>query len=118
MALYAEHISVSFPGVKALDDAYLKLEPNRVHALLGANGSGKSTMVKVLTGIYHPNKNCGSRIIINGQETADILNPTEAQHMGIRVVHQETPLIGSFTVSECVTLFKGYPKNKVGGIAW
>ncbi len=56
MALSVKNISVSFPGVKALQDVSIEFQPKRIHAVLGANGSGKSTLVKVLTGNYHPDK--------------------------------------------------------------
>ena len=51
--LEMNHISKSFPGVKALDDVNLKVRPGSVHALVGENGAGKSTLMKCLFGIYH-----------------------------------------------------------------
>ena len=42
----------SFPGVKALDHAHLRLRPGKVHALMGENGAGKSTLMKCMFGIY------------------------------------------------------------------
>ena len=118
MALLAKNITVSFPGVKALSNVSVEFKPGRVHAVLGANGSGKSTLVKVLTGVYHPDKGHDTQIVINDTKVNDIENPSRANDLGIRVVHQETPLIDTFTVAECVALFKGYPKNKVNGIDW
>ena len=47
-------VSKSFPGVKALSDVQLQLYPGQVMALVGENGAGKSTIVKILTGIYQP----------------------------------------------------------------
>ena len=111
MPIIAEHISVSFPGVKALSDASFTFEENRIHAVLGANGSGKSTLVKVLTGNYHPDKNCGAVLDFNGTVVNDILTPRQAEGLGVRVVHQESPLLNTFSVAECVALFKGFPKK-------
>ena len=54
MAVSVEHITVSFPGIRALDEVSLTFEDGHVHGVLGANGSGKSTLVKVLTGVYQP----------------------------------------------------------------
>lgn len=117
MSIIAKNISVSFPGVKALQDVTLQFEPGRVHAVLGANGSGKSTMVKVLTGIYQPDKGCGSKIQIDGQTVERMESPMASNAMGIRVVHQESPLVKTFTVAECIALFKGYPRSG-GKINW
>jgi len=54
--LEMNHISKSFPGVKALDDVTLKVRPGTVHALMGENGAGKSTLMKCLFGIYVPDE--------------------------------------------------------------
>lgn len=48
-----EHISKSFPGVKALDDVQLTVKAGTVHALMGENGAGKSTLMKCLFSVYH-----------------------------------------------------------------
>ena len=113
MAVTAKNISVTFPGVKALDHADFTFENGRIHAVLGANGSGKSTLVKVLTGIYHADKDTSPQISIHGKTVDDIRTPSDAHAMGIRVVHQESPLIFSFSVAECIALFKGYPRNGI-----
>ena len=51
--LEMKNITVSFPGVKALDGAEFSLKKGEIHALLGENGAGKSTLMKVLTGVNH-----------------------------------------------------------------
>jgi len=117
MAVQVKNISVSFPGVKALQNVSMEFKPGQIHAVVGANGSGKSTLVKVLTGVYKPDSNCGSEIIIGDVSTKSIDSPIIASSMGIRVVHQESPLVKTFTVGECVALFEGYPKRN-GKIDW
>ncbi len=117
MSLSVENISVSFPGVKALANVSIEFKDKRIHALLGANGSGKSTLVKVLTGIYHPDKGTDAKIHIAESMVENIETPTIAHDMGVRVVHQESPLLNTFTIAECIALFKGYPKIH-GMIDW
>src|SRR5215217_7192647 len=80
-----EGIEKSFPGVHAISDGHFELRPGEVHALLGENGAGKSTMMKVLAGIY--NKDAG-RIVYKGNEV-NIASPRAAQHLGISMIHQE-----------------------------
>ena len=46
------NVTKNFPGVKALDNANFKLKKGSIHALLGENGAGKSTMIKIITGVY------------------------------------------------------------------
>ena len=55
----------TFPGVKALNHAQLKLKPGTVHALMGENGAGKSTLMKCMFGIYHMDE---GKVIYEGQE--------------------------------------------------
>ena len=70
-----EGIEKSFPGVHAISQGHFELRPGEVHALLGENGAGKSTMMKVLSGIY---KKDDGRILYKGKEV-DIASPRAAQ---------------------------------------
>ena len=54
--LILKNISKSFPGVKALDDISVEFKEGEIHALLGENGAGKSTLMKIICGIYQPDK--------------------------------------------------------------
>jgi ribose transport system ATP-binding protein len=90
----------TFPGVRALDGATLRLAAGSVHALLGENGAGKSTMVKLLTGVYRPD---GGRILLGGNEL-QLTGPLDAQRAGIGVVHQERNLIPAFSIAENIVL--------------
>lgn len=74
-----------FPGVKALDNAQLKLRPGTVHALMGENGAGKSTLMKCLFGVYDED---GGEIRIEG-DLIKFSNPKQAMEHGVAMVHQE-----------------------------
>ena len=100
----------SFPGVKALDHAQLKLRPGTVHALMGENGAGKSTLMKCMFGIYKMDE---GEIYIDGQKTV-ISDPLEAWDKGISMVHQELQPIPARTIGENIFLGR-YPMKKVLG---
>jgi len=91
-----EGIEKSFPGVHALNQCRLELRAGEVHALVGENGAGKSTMMKILTGVYR--KDAG-RIVYKGQEV-DIPNTKAAQQIGIGMIHQELNLMPHLTVAQ------------------
>lgn len=118
MAVTIENICVSFAGVKVLKNISMSIEDGEICGVLGANGSGKSTLIKVLSGVYHPDRDCDAKIQIGGQILDDIQDTTTAYNLGIRTVHQESPLIDEFTVAECIAAFKGYPESKKGRIRW
>jgi ribose transport system ATP-binding protein len=97
----AEKLVKTFPGVRALDEATLRLEPGTVHALLGENGAGKSTLIKIITGVYRPD---GGRIVLSDGAEGHFSGPPDAQRAGIGVVHQERNLIPAFSVAENIAL--------------
>ena len=108
--LEMEGVCKSFPGVKALDHAQLKLRPGKVHALMGENGAGKSTLMKCMFGIYKMDE---GQIRING-EPVTIHDPMDALHKGIAMVHQELQPIPARTVGENIFLGR-YPMKKTLG---
>ena len=63
-ALGFDHVSMEFPGVKALDDVSFDVRAGSIHALMGENGAGKSTLLKILSGAYTPS---GGALVIDGQ---------------------------------------------------
>lgn len=83
--LEMNHISKSFPGVKALDDVSMKVKRGSVHALVGENGAGKSTLMKCLFGIYHKDD---GEIILDG-ENVDVTSTKQALSLGVSMIHQE-----------------------------
>lgn len=104
-------VSKSFPGVKALDHAQLRLRPGTVHALMGENGAGKSTLMKCMFGIYKMDE---GEVYFEGQKV-NINDPMEALNMGIAMVHQELQPIPARTVGENIFLGR-YPMKKFLGI--
>ena len=102
-----KHIHKEFPGVKVLEDISIAFYPGEVHVLLGENGAGKSTIIKIISGIYQPDK---GEVLIEGAPGAK--NIREAQHLGISVIHQELSVIPDLKVYENV--FLGREKKKSG----
>ena len=102
-------ISKSFPGVKALQGVQLDLYPGEVTALIGENGAGKSTIVKVLTGIYQPED---GTIEIDGQ-TVRLAGADAAARAGVTAIHQETVLFDELTVAENIWLGHA-PRGRFG----
>jgi len=99
-------INKSFPGVKALDNAQLKVRPHSVHALMGENGAGKSTLLKCLFGIYHAD---AGEILFCGRPVA-YRTSKEALENGISMVHQELNLVPQVSVMDNLWLGR-YPQK-------
>lgn len=97
-----------FPGVHALDGAQFALRPGEVHALLGENGAGKSTMMKILSGIYVAD---GGEIRYKGKPV-QISSPRGAQELGISMIHQELNLMPHLTLAQNVFIGRE-PRNGI-----
>ena len=100
VAVELRHISKRFPGVVANKDVSLKVETGSVHALVGENGAGKSTVMKILYGMQRPD---GGEIFVNGQQV-NFKSPYESIAAGIGMVHQHFMLADNFTVLENIIL--------------
>src|SRR5689334_21826797 len=95
-------ISRSFGGVRALVDASFAAEFGEVHALVGENGAGKSTMIKILSGVLRPDEGV---VRVRGDEV-DLSRPHDAQALGIATVFQELTLLPWMTVAENLLIGK------------
>jgi galactofuranose transport system ATP-binding protein len=105
-------ISKSFPGVRALHNAGLRLYPGEVHTLMGQNGAGKSTLIKVMTGLYVPD---AGDILLDGAPVHP-RSTEDAQHLGVSTVYQEVNLCPNLSVAENIFIGR-YPKKR-GMVDW
>lgn len=101
-----------FPGVKALDKVHFSLKKGEVHALMGENGAGKSTFIKVITGVHRADE---GEIILDGNQT-EFKGPRDAQAAGIAAVYQHPTSYPDLTVTE--NIFMGHEIVKKGMIQW
>ncbi len=106
VALEMSDVSKEFDGNRALDEAWFRAEYGRVHALLGENGAGKSSLMNVVCGLYAPD---AGRIAVDGVPVS-IDGPAHARALGIGMVHQHFKLVRPFTVAENVAM-----ANRLGG---
>ena len=98
--LKAEHVKISFGSVHALRDVSLEILPGEIHCLAGENGCGKSTFIKIISGVYQRD---GGTIEFNGQKL-DRISPIDAINMGIQVIYQDFALFPNLTVAENLAL--------------
>ena len=99
----------AYGGVLALDDATFSAAPGEVHALVGENGAGKSTMIKALAGVIRPDE---GRVSIGGEEVR-LRSPEHALRRGVATVFQELTLLPRMTVAE--NLLMGHePRGGLG----
>lgn len=108
-----ENITVQFPGVLALDNVKFNLYPGEVHVLLGENGAGKSTIMKVLAGV---NSTYSGSVIYKGEQI-ECRDVNEQIRRGISIIFQETNLFTNLTVAENIYLGR-QPKTRSGNIDW
>ncbi len=102
-------ITVQFPGVLALDKVHFDAKPGEVHVLLGENGAGKSTIMKVLAGV---NTNYEGRILYKGKEIV-ARSVDEQRARGVSIIFQEMNLLKNLTVAENMFLGR-QPTTRTG----
>jgi len=94
--LEMRHVSKRFDMTQALDDVSLSLYPGEIHALVGENGAGKSTLIKIMTGVYRPDR---GEMLLDGQPI-QVHNSQEAQAFGIAAIYQEPMVYPDLNVAE------------------
>ncbi|TCR87786.1 sugar ABC transporter ATP-binding protein [Rhizobium sp. BK376] len=111
--LVAHGIRKAYGGAQALKGVSLTLRAGEIHGLVGANGAGKSTFIKVLAGLTHPD---AGEVLIDGSPVT-IANPAAATDLGMSFIHQELAFIPGMTVLENIML--GLPKKtRFGFVDW
>ena len=107
--LKLNHISKMYPGVTALDDLNIDFKEGEIHAIVGENGAGKSTMIKTISGAIQSTK---GTIEINNQ-TYELMTPTLSRQNGIAVIYQEFTLIPVLSAAENIFLGEFLMKGMV-----
>ena len=105
-------ITKIFPGVKALDRVSFQLKAGEIHALMGENGAGKSTFIKVITGVHRAEK---GEMYLDGRRV-DFRSPLDAQNAGIAAIYQHVTSYPHLTVAE--NIFMGHEIRKHGIMQW
>ncbi|MED0716188.1 sugar ABC transporter ATP-binding protein [Aeribacillus composti] len=111
--LQLRNISKEFQGVKALSNVSLTIHGGQIHCLVGENGAGKSTMIKILAGFYKPDQ---GEILIDGKKVT-FSSPKDSKDHGIAVIHQELLLVPHLSVAENISLGH-WPKSSQKMIDW
>lgn len=93
-------VSKAFQAVQALDNVELRLRPGEIKCLAGENGCGKSTLIKIISGVYTPDS---GEIIIKGKKYTS-LTPRESIAAGIQVIYQDFSLFPNLSVAENITM--------------
>ncbi len=113
LILELKHITKVFPGVKALDDVHFQLRHGEIHALMGENGAGKSTFIKIITGVHQQER---GEMFFEGKKV-DIKSPKDAQKLGIAAIYQNVTCYPDLTVTE--NIYLGHEEtSKTGRILW
>lgn len=105
-------ITKIFPGVKALDRVDFQLKAGEIHALMGENGAGKSTFIKVITGVHHAEEGV---MYLDGKKV-EFKSPLDAQKNGIAAIYQHVTSYPHLSVTE--NIFMGHENVTGGFIRW
>ncbi|MDF1804212.1 sugar ABC transporter ATP-binding protein [Thalassovita sp.] len=114
IALSLHGVEKRFGDVVALDNVNVSLHEGEVLGLIGQNGSGKSSLMKIMSGLYRPD---GGEVRVGGK-VVQLRSPLDAGRAGIGLVHQEQSLIGSLSVAENLFLDKPAAYARWGSYRW
>jgi ribose transport system ATP-binding protein len=115
-ALAVRGVSKAYGSTHALNDVSLTVEPGTIHALLGGNGSRKSTLIKILAGVVDADAGV---LIANGDATnAQSQTPAVARAMRLHFVHQQSSTFENLSVTENLAIGRGFDTGVAGRIRW
>lgn len=109
-----KNVTKAFPGVKALDDVSLSFSSGEIHALLGENGAGKSTALKIMCGIYQADE---GNVFLDDR-SLKLKDYHDAIEQGISIVHQEIQVVPTTNVAENILLDKLDSYSRNGVVNW
>lgn len=110
--LEMKNITKIFPGVKALNGVHFNLKKGEIHALMGENGAGKSTFIKVITGVHQADE---GEIFLDGKKV-HFNGPADARKAGISAIYQHVTSYPQLTVTE--NIFMGHEIVRHGILQW
>lgn len=109
-----KHVNKHYGGVHALKDIDFDLNRGEIHCLIGQNGCGKSTMIKVISGVIDVDE--GSEVILDGRKSGGG-SARQAMNNGVRVIYQDLSLFPNLTVTENIA-FDRHVDKSVKGVSW
>jgi ribose transport system ATP-binding protein len=116
VALSVRSLRKAYGGAVALADVSFDIHPGSIHALLGGNGSGKSTTIKILAGVVRAD--AGEIEVDGDRQAAESQSVADASRMGLRFVHQQNTAFADMTVAENLALGTGFETVAMGRIDW
>ncbi|MEZ3433834.1 MAG: sugar ABC transporter ATP-binding protein [Lachnospiraceae bacterium] len=109
-----KHVNKHYGGVHALKDVDFDLNRGEIHCLIGQNGCGKSTMIKVISGVIDVDE--GSEVILDGKKCRGG-SARQAMNNGVRVIYQDLSLFPNLTVAENIA-FDRHEDKSIKGVSW
>jgi len=114
--LRANQVSKAFGATQALDRVSFSLEKGTVHALLGGNGCGKSTLIKILAGVEQAD--AGTIEIRGSEHDLRWITPARAREAGLQFVHQQRSTFPELSITDNLAIGRGYESDRLGRIHW